>query len=414
MTAATEWWTPGAGRGTGGDTPVIRHSAAADQYCYPDAKLAEVMGTGFACIPAGNSDGTSKGFSADQAGVIHVDPEQPDHGVIIDVARLSPQALSAAVQQARDPYEAYCRLGVQVDPGVVGPPPPRPTTNSRMPGTYLTPPAPEGRAPAYPVSESSMPQPGQPFAPPTLRNRPAPAAVVPPSAAPVYAAPPPPAPPPGYEPAYAYDPAPPGPPAYAPPPPAYAYPGPPAADPTMLHLLERMNQTMATLATRLDPPPPPPRLTPPLAGEPPAGWGGPAAAAEPPQTLRDYQASQDDEAGDRLIVGFETLRIGFINGPLGTKPKVSVTFELEDGTSFASRFHDVLDEPRCVVLVYDTRYEDGTQFLPPVSVTRKLTVAFAAGKTQKSYRVGSLGLTYSHGVLDYILLVKEGNDGEPD
>lgn len=130
---------------------------------------------------------------------------------------------------------------------------------------------------------------------------------------------------------------------------------------------------------------------------------------EEPQTVREYQ--EQDREPEGVIVGFESLGMKFVNGPLGNKPKKQVVFEIPGAGKHMARFHDVVDGGGCVVLIYDTRYEEGQQYVPPeLDENTPITLHIKTGKDQvKTYKVGSMGLNYSCGVFDHIVMVKVGD-----
>lgn len=133
---------------------------------------------------------------------------------------------------------------------------------------------------------------------------------------------------------------------------------------------------------------------------------------EPRQTLRDY-ARQDAEP-EGVIVGFETLNLPFVTGPMPTKARKQVVFEIPGAGKHMARFHDVINSRSAVVLVYDTRYEEGQQYVPPeLEPDAKMIIHVNTGKKRESYEVASHGLEYSFGVFDHIVLVKTSR-GEVD
>ena len=66
-----------------------------------------------------------------------------------------------------------------------------------------------------------------------------------------------------------------------------------------------------------------------------------------------------------------------------------------------------------MVLVYDTRYEEGMQCLPPERGEDAFTITLAA--TKQTFRVCSFGQNFSHGVFDHIVLLKsEEHEDQPE
>jgi hypothetical protein len=125
--------------------------------------------------------------------------------------------------------------------------------------------------------------------------------------------------------------------------------------------------------------------------------------------LRDPRAIADDPRPGNLAPGFETLDMRFIDGPHAVKAARSVIFDLgpEVGT-LGAKYHDVIEGDGCISLVYDTRYEDGTQWAPPNRGGAKLTVSCTEMK--KNWVVSSMGIQFSIGVLDIIVLVRHDED----
>lgn len=126
------------------------------------------------------------------------------------------------------------------------------------------------------------------------------------------------------------------------------------------------------------------------------------------QTVREVEQSQQEPEG--VIFGFESLELSFVDGPIARKAKRKVIFEIPGAGNHMAQFHDVIVSKECVVLVYDTRYEEGTQYIPPELGEMVITVRVLGkdknGKDAKSYKVSSMGFSYSFGVFDHIVLVK--------
>jgi len=127
--------------------------------------------------------------------------------------------------------------------------------------------------------------------------------------------------------------------------------------------------------------------------------------AERQQTERQYERYQEP-GDDRVITGFESLELPFVTGPLGNKAKRRVFLEIPGAGKHSGHFHDIIESEHCVALVYDTRYEDGTQYLPPDMGDTQLKLHVPDKKI--TYTVSSMGFHYSFGVFDQIVLVKHG------
>lgn len=121
------------------------------------------------------------------------------------------------------------------------------------------------------------------------------------------------------------------------------------------------------------------------------------------QTLREYHEADREPEG--VIVGFETLNMKFVTGPMPHKAKRQVVFEIPGAGKHMARFHDVIESKECVVLVYDTRYEEGQQYEPPE--LDEVDIILHVPQTKKTYTVRSMGFSFALGVLDCIVLVKQ-------
>ena len=139
-------------------------------------------------------------------------------------------------------------------------------------------------------------------------------------------------------------------------------------------------------------------------------------AEEPagPTTTQIEEKQAKVKATERLIAGFETLEMPFITGPLAMKPKKEVYFEMPNAGTMAARYHDIRDGGSCLALIYDTRYEDGIQFMPPTLGDTKIRITLP--RENKVYVASSLGIHFSCGVLDIVVMFKhdEENSEEGD
>lgn len=112
---------------------------------------------------------------------------------------------------------------------------------------------------------------------------------------------------------------------------------------------------------------------------------------------RDYlQAIADAFAG---------LGIPFLSSAVPSKPCFTVYFEFDQFGTLSAKYHQVIDANECLVLVYDTRFEYGQQYLPPSLGTDK-AIRIGIPETGANYSVASLGLNWTMGCLDFVLLVK--------
>lgn len=127
---------------------------------------------------------------------------------------------------------------------------------------------------------------------------------------------------------------------------------------------------------------------------------------EGPQTVSAYRQSQSEPEG--VVIGFETLGMKFVVGPVPLKAKRQVIFEIPNAGNHMARFHDVLDAKECVVLVYDTRFTEGTQYEPPS--LGDTVIKLHVQSLKKTFAVSSMGFGFSCGVLDFIVLVKHNDE----
>jgi hypothetical protein len=126
----------------------------------------------------------------------------------------------------------------------------------------------------------------------------------------------------------------------------------------------------------------------------------------PRQTIKDMEhREQSERVREGVVTGFETLNMKFINGPLAQKPKQEVVFQIPGVGTTSCRFHAVVEGGGCVALIYDTRFEDGVQFLPPDMGEAQIRVSLP--RHEKSWTCSSLGIQFSVGVLDIVVLVQQ-------
>ena len=483
---AAPWWNadnPQDGK------PLVRHAPSLNHYHNPDQRQLERMRTGIGTpviVPKATSDGASPAFNAHEAGVVHVDPDAPDGGVIVDLTHLDRRQMRSALAQSAYPHQVFYQLGVP--PSLVGKGFGRtavggggdaPRQNPLMPNDYVVPKAAQdgGQQNGYYAHT-----PGFGPVAPTLVN-----GYSPPMPTPAYQAAqetphmfppvpqlptaPQPAPPPP-QPAAGPAPAPPQVQQYAPPQPQYAPPPPvqqyappqpqyqpfpvpmqavPAIDPGIMSMIAQMQHAMQGLTAGLvsvnqkvgELAAAPPRALPPAAalaarartrpvddnpyrqeagatfddtamrpiprGRQADEEGVGSRRDEQPerrQTLADLKA--DDEPRDGIIVGFEALKLPYVLGPKGVKPRRQVFFELPHVGSHAVRYHDVIVAKNSLTLVYDTRYEDGDMYVPPEMGDNEITVHLPHLK--KTFKVSSVGLSFGMGVFDLIVLPKHAEE----
>ena len=141
--AAPNWWNNPE---QADSKPVVAHTPDETKYHYPDERQGSRMRSGIGAgvvIPRANNDGTSKGFDGRYAGVVHVDPDAPDGGAVVDCTQLNNEILSKAFEGSHYPHEVFYKLGVspqnyQNQP--TAPPPTVARVNPYVPeGAYVVP-----------------------------------------------------------------------------------------------------------------------------------------------------------------------------------------------------------------------------------------------------------------------------------
>jgi hypothetical protein len=439
--ATAEWWTDPGSKGD----EVVAHTPDDTKYHYPDEKqLDHLHGRMGVMIPRANDDGTSKGFYGGEAGVVHVDPDAPDGGVVVDLSRMGHDRYYNAFAQSHYPHEVFYRLGQRptaVAQAMAAPPAPS-RANSVVPaGSYIVPASDQFGKQLQPamatIQEIPTMQPvpplpiPQPLQEQPMAQQPAQIPMSPmPQAQPAYVSPPQQI----TQPTYAV-------------PPQQQY-VPPVAPPTSPELYA-MQQQMAQMANvvnslahavQAQQPQQPtwpaaPAAAPQLRTLPqPSRTAAPAPAPatiphrqrramepadeaewEPQQTLAEVQAKANvEEQGDRLIIGFETLELPFVNGPVPQKAKKQVFFSIPSaqgtlGGTMHGRYHAICEGKECLALVYDTRYTDGQIYIPPdLGAETEVNVTIPQGKNKpaKEYLCYSMGFHFQLGVFDVVLLVK--------
>lgn len=87
------------------------------------------------------------------------------------------------------------------------------------------------------------------------------------------------------------------------------------------------------------------------------------------------------------------------------KPQYEAYFEMEKMGTMAARYHAVVSGQDCLALVYDTRFEDGFQYLPPNLGEESINVSVPK-LNNAVFSCSSLGLHWTLGCLDVVVLIK--------
>lgn len=105
---------------------------------------------------------------------------------------------------------------------------------------------------------------------------------------------------------------------------------------------------------------------------------------------------------------FVTLQIPFLAGEKPLRPEYETYFEMPRMGTMAARYHAVVPGQSCLALVYDTRFVDGFQYLPPNLGEEFLMVSVP--KLKATFRCSSMGLHWSLGCLDVVILLLHAED----
>lgn len=471
MATADFWNNPDAP----GGKPVVRHAPSDGQYHFPDWEMMGKMPGSkvgaFAVVPEANKNGLSKGFDGTKAGVVHVDPDCPDGGAVIDVSQIDEQSMDEAIATSNYPHEAFYKLGAAPQLAAARPVaqyemPEQPRVNPIMPGAYVVPKAAEngtqrrGGAPKLhasmqmpimqsPPGQTPMSQPQESYvATPQYPQSLGPAPTLPggvyPQAPQMQQNTQPMMPPPQM------------------PYPGYGYPPPP--DPNIAALTQMVaHLSQQVQAVTQAPPQQPQQSRLPALSTMPVGMSANSSRAEQRRAERsrirtraDEELRGDDEdMEDQYDEGFfpPVLRnqeqqplptSKKPRGVLGRNKKAQSLDEYEEQGRRPTRviagfetleiefitgpmpekprskvffefprgkqsamFHGVVINEALVALIYDTRYE-GSQFVPQELGDEPIHLHIG----EEVYRVNSMGLTFQMGVLDVVVLVRNDNTDE--
>jgi len=96
-------------------------------------------------------------------------------------------------------------------------------------------------------------------------------------------------------------------------------------------------------------------------------------------------------------------------GPEPKAPTNKVIFKFPTIGHLSSMYHNVLIQDKVLVLIYDTRFEYGVQYLPPALEDQSITLDLISNSAEgtKTLVVGSIGLNVRLGCLDVVVLFIE-------
>jgi len=106
-----------------------------------------------------------------------------------------------------------------------------------------------------------------------------------------------------------------------------------------------------------------------------------------------------------LANAFKGLQIPFFSGDKPERPQYETYFEMSKMGTMAARYHAVIPGQDCLALVYDTRFADGFQYLPPNLGEELITVSVPRLK-EANCVCSSLGLHWTLGCLDVVILIR--------
>lgn len=109
-------------------------------------------------------------------------------------------------------------------------------------------------------------------------------------------------------------------------------------------------------------------------------------------------------------LGFASLQIPFLTGVKPERPQYETYFEMPKLGTMSARYHVVVPGRDCLALIYDTRFEDGFQYLPPNLGEEIITVSVP--KLKKAYQCSSLGLHWTLGCLDVVMLLMHKEEAQ--
>lgn len=130
-----------------------------------------------------------------------------------------------------------------------------------------------------------------------------------------------------------------------------------------------------------------------------------AIVSESRNKLVQAPVEKEELKPDNLELVFEKLQIPFFTGPTAIRPQYETYFEMAKMGTMAARYHAVIAGQDCLALIYDTRFEDGFQYLPPNLGDEIITVSVP--KLKANYRCSSLGLHWTLGCLDVVILIRQ-------
>ncbi len=133
-----------------------------------------------------------------------------------------------------------------------------------------------------------------------------------------------------------------------------------------------------------------------------------AIQTEKSAVVEDIVETAEGEAPEKTLL--YSHNVPFLEGDKPQRPNYEIYFEMSKMGTMAARYHAVVEGNDCLALIYDTRFEDGFQYLPPSLGEEQISVSVP--KLSKTpYTCSSLGLHWTLGCMDVVILIKH-SDGE--
>ena len=133
-----------------------------------------------------------------------------------------------------------------------------------------------------------------------------------------------------------------------------------------------------------------------------------AIQTEKAAVVEDIVEAEVEEAPEKALMYLHN--VPFLEGDKPQRPNYEIYFEMPKMGTMAARYHAVVEGNDCLALIYDTRFEDGFQYLPPSLGEEQISVSVP--KLSKTpYTCSSLGLHWTLGCMDVVILIKH-SDGE--
>lgn len=119
---------------------------------------------------------------------------------------------------------------------------------------------------------------------------------------------------------------------------------------------------------------------------------------------KEEETEEKENVEEPPAINEVNTNIEFLTGK-PQRPQYEAYFEMQKMGTMAARYHAVVPGQDCLALIYDTRFEDGFQYLPPNLGQEKITVSVPK-LDSKAFVCSSLGLHWSLGCLDVVILIK--------